>query len=61
MVAAAKAEEARLNLNGVTRQLIELQLRKANLDPGPPDGKFTTDVAEAMSIVTVIQSAAASG
>jgi len=48
VVAAAKAEENRLNLNQVTRNLIELQLRKANLDPGRVDGKFTKETRRAL-------------
>ncbi len=48
VVAAAKAEEARLNLNGFTRQLIEAHLAKLNFEPGPADGNFTGETRRAL-------------
>ena len=48
VIAAAKEEENRLNLNPVTRQLIEVQLKKANLDPGRVDGNFTKETRRAL-------------
>jgi len=48
LVDAAKAEEARLSLNGFTRKLIEAQLRSLNLNPGPVDGRFTPETRRAL-------------
>lgn len=48
VIAAARQEETRLGLNQITRRLIERQLRNANLDPGPVDGKFTAKTRRAL-------------
>ncbi len=48
IVEAAQQAEARLGLNPVTRKLIELQLAKLDLEPGPVDGKFTRETRRAL-------------
>ena len=48
VVLAAKQEEQRLNLSGITRSLIEGQLRKLNFDPGQVDGRFTDKTRRAL-------------
>ncbi len=48
VVEAAKSEEGRLNLNLVTRQLIEGQLKRLGLEPGPADARFTRETRKAL-------------
>jgi peptidoglycan hydrolase-like protein with peptidoglycan-binding domain len=45
---AAKAEEARIAGNGVTRLLVETRLRAAGQDPGRVDGEFDKDTRRAI-------------
>src|SRR6056297_402018 len=48
VIAQAEAREAALNLNEVTRRLVEQRLAATGLDPGPVDGVFTTRTREAI-------------
>lgn len=48
VVQAAKQEEASLNLNAVTRTLIEKRLEMLKFQPGRVDGKFTRDTRRAI-------------
>ncbi|KMW60173.1 hypothetical protein AIOL_000326 [Candidatus Rhodobacter oscarellae] len=48
VIEAAAAEEKRLRLNLVTRQLIERQLNALNMEPGRADGKFDKQTRKAL-------------
>jgi len=48
VIAAAKAEESRMNLTAVTRHLIEAQLHKLQLQPGNVDGRFDRQTRRAL-------------
>ncbi len=45
---AARAEEARILANPVTRLLVERRLQQLKLDPGPADGQFDDDTRRAI-------------
>lgn len=47
-VEAARAEEKELRLNDFGRSLVERQLAKVGLDPGPVDGKFDRQTRKAI-------------
>ncbi|MBV2360120.1 peptidoglycan-binding protein [Thalassococcus sp. CAU 1522] len=48
IVARARAEEERLNLNPVARRLAEARLQQLGLNPGDVDGKFDRDTRRAI-------------
>ena len=47
-VADAQAAEAALNLNPITRTLVEAKLDQLGLNPGPVDGRFTDQTRSAL-------------
>ena len=47
-LAAARDAEAALNMNPITRTLVEAKLDQLGLDPGPVDGRFTAPTRRAI-------------